>query len=57
VKAEYFLFDGVGRDEAVDGDGTRLAHAVGAVGGLVLDGGIPPGVEVDDVVGRREVEA
>jgi len=30
---------------------------VGAVRGLVLDGRVPPRVEVDDGVRRREVEA
>src|SRR5690606_20362140 len=34
-----------------------LADAVGAVGGLVLDGGVPPAVVVDDVVGAGQVEA
>ncbi len=30
-----------------------LADAVGAVGGLVFDGGVPPAVEVNDVAGCR----
>ena len=34
-----------------------LADPVGAVGGLLLDGGVPPAVEVDDVVGAGQVEA
>ena len=33
-----------------------LADPVGAVGGLLLDGGVPPAVEVDHVVGAGEVE-
>ena len=37
--------------------GTGLADPVGAVGGLVLDRGVPPAVEVDDVVGAGQVEA
>jgi uncharacterized protein (DUF433 family) len=41
----------------VDLDGAVLADAVGAVGGLVLDGGVPPAVEVEDVGGGGEVEA
>ena len=32
-------------------DGALLPDAVGAVGGLVLDGGVPPAVEVHDVLG------
>ena len=35
----------------------RLADAVGAVGRLVLDGRVPPRVEVDDGVGGGQVEA
>jgi hypothetical protein len=57
VEGEDALFDGVGGDEAVDGDGAVLADAVCAVGGLLFDGGVPPGVEEDDVVGGGEVEA
>ena len=34
-----------------------LADPEGPVGGLVLDGGVPPAVEVDDVVGGGQVQA
>ena len=44
-------------DEPVDRDRAGLADAVGAIGGLVFDGRVPPGVEVDHVVGAGEVEA
>ena len=44
-------------DEVVGDDGAGLADAVGAVGGLVLDGGVPPAVVVDDVGGFGEGEA
>ena len=44
-------------DEVVGDDGAGLADAVGAVGGLVLDGGVPPTVVVDDVRGLGEGEA
>ena len=40
-------------DEAVDEDVLVLAEAVGAVGRLLLDGGVPPAVEVEDVVRGR----
>ena len=50
------LFDGVLAEEFVDEDGLVLADAVGAVGGLGLGGGVPPGVVVDDGVGGGEVE-
>ena len=44
-------------DEAVHLHRAGLADAVGAVGGLVLDGRVPPAVVVDDVVGAGQVEA
>src|SRR5688572_12312475 len=34
-----------------------MADAVGAVDGLVFDGGVPPGVEEDDIAGGGEIEA
>ena len=52
-----FFFDRVAADEAVGEDVARLAHAVGAVDGLGFDGRVPPGVEQEDVVGGRQVEA
>jgi hypothetical protein len=33
-----------------------LTDAVGAVGSLILDGWIPPGVEQKNVIGGREIE-
>lgn len=51
------LLEGAFADEVVGDNGTRLANAVGAVGGLVLDGGVPPTVVVDDVGGLGEGEA
>lgn len=56
-EGHHFFFDGVAHEEAVDEDGVFLADAVGAVGGLVFDGGVPPGVEVEDVGGSGEIEA
>ena len=50
------LLKGVLGDEAVDKDVLVLANAVGTVGGLSLDGGIPPEVVVDDMAGGGEVE-
>jgi hypothetical protein len=57
VEANDFLLNGAGRNEAIHRYGTFLPDAVGTVAGLVLDGGIPPRVEVDDVIGSRQVEA
>lgn len=50
------LFDSALADEFVDEDGFVLADAVGAVGGLVFCGRVPPGVVVDDGVGIGEGE-
>ena len=57
VEAQDFLLDGVARNQVIDGHVLVLPDAVGAVGGLLLDGGIPPRVQVDDVVGVGQVEA
>ena len=43
--------------EPVGRDDLGLTDAVGAVGRLVFDGGVPPRVEVDDGVGRGQVQA
>ncbi|OPY16926.1 MAG: hypothetical protein A4E69_00099 [Syntrophus sp. PtaB.Bin138] len=57
MELQDFFFDGVLRHQAVHGHGTLLADAVRPVGGLILHRRIPPGVHVDDVVRRRQVEA
>jgi hypothetical protein len=51
------LFDRADGEQFVDEDLLLLADAMGAVGGLVLDGRVPPGIVVDDGVGGGEVEA
>ena len=51
------FLEGAAGDEAVHLHVALLADAVGAVGGLRLDGGVPPQVEVDDVGGGGEVQA
>ncbi len=57
LQGEDFFFHGAGADEFVAGDDAVLADAVGAVGGLGFDGGIPPRVKVDDGIGGGKVEA
>ncbi len=51
------VFHSARADEFMDEDRLVLADAVGAVGGLVFGGGVPPGVEVDDAIGGGEVKA
>ena len=50
------FLEGVLGDEAVDENVLMLPDAVGTVGGLRLDGRIPPEVVVDDMAGGSEVE-
>ena len=56
VASRWSVLDGSLRDQVVDLDETVLAEAMRAVGGLVLDGGVPRSVEVDDMPGPSEVE-
>ncbi len=56
LQGQDFLFHRVACDKFVDEDGFILPDAVRAVAGLLLDGGIPPGVEVDDVIGGGEIQ-
>src|SRR5690606_2285638 len=44
------------RNQSVDEDRLVLADAVRPVGGLILRGGVPPGVEEEDVIGCGQVE-
>ena len=57
LELQDFFLDGAFGDQAVGEDVAGLADAVGAVDGLGFDGGVPPGVEQEDVVGAGEVEA
>ncbi len=56
VKFENPFFDGVTRDQSMDDDGSLLADAMGAVGGLGFDGRIPPRVEQENMVGGSEIQ-
>src|SRR5258708_23277017 len=51
------LFDRARGDQFIDEDGLCLADAVGAVGRLVLDRRVPPGVVMDHRIRRGEVQA
>ena len=48
---------GVARDGEADLHRLFLADAIDAVGALIFDGGIPPTVEVDDVIRRCQRQA
>ena len=51
------LFNRVLRNDFACKDMARLPDAVGAVDGLRLRGGIPPWIQQEDVVRRREIQA
>ena len=57
MELDDLLLDGVFAHEAKHRYRALLTDTVRAVGGLIFHGGVPPGVEVDDVVGGREGEA
>ncbi len=57
MEGENLLLHRVAGDQTVGEHAAGLADTVGAVHGLRLHGGVPPGVEDVDVVGRGEVEA
>ena len=50
------FFDRPAADELVDQDVPGLSDAERPVGGLILDGWIPPAIEVHDVRGGGEVQ-
>jgi hypothetical protein len=53
---DLFL-NGAAGNQAIDGHRFLLADAVSPVRGLVLYCRVPPGVQVDDVISRGEVQA
>ena len=57
MKVHDLFLHRVLRHDPVHGDGALLADAVGPVRGLVLHGGVPPGVHVDHVIGGGEVQS
>ena len=56
LQAEDALLDRAGSDQLVHKHWPYLTDAVRAIGGLRLDRRIPPGVVVDDGVGRGQVQ-
>ena len=57
MQLDHAFFDRALGNEFVDEDRFVLADAVGAVGGLILDRRVPPGIVMDDRVGGRQIEA
>src|SRR5579883_1225154 len=57
LQREDSLLDRVLGHHAIHHDGALLSEAMRAVCGLFLHGRVPPWIEQEDVVGRREVEA
>ena len=57
VQIENTLLDAILHHKAVDRHRAILADAVRAVGRLVLDSRVPPRIEMDHIIGRRQIEA
>jgi hypothetical protein len=57
LQFEHAPFDGALGDELVDEDRLVVADVVGAVGRLVFDRRVPPGILMDDRVGGGQIEA
>ena len=57
LQLQYFFLDGVLGDEAIGEDLPGLADAVGAVDRLGFDGGVPPGIEEENVLRGRQIQA
>lgn len=56
MELDDFLLNRVSGNGAVDRDQSLLTDPVGPVGGLILDGRVPPRVHMDDVVGGGEIK-
>ena len=56
MKAQYFLFDSVLGYQVINSHTILLPDAIGTVGGLLFDGRIPPRVQMDDVIGSRQIQ-
>ena len=57
MQGEDAFFDGVGGHQPVNGHRALLAHAVGAVAGLVFYCRVPPGVQMQHIVGGGQRQA
>jgi hypothetical protein len=57
LEQDQAFFDGFLGDDVVDHHRAVLADAVRAVGRLILDGRIPPGIHQEDVIGSGEIQA
>jgi hypothetical protein len=56
VQRENAFLDGVLRDQAMNGDGAILTDTMGPICGLLLDRGIPPRIQEEDMIRGGEVE-
>ena len=56
MQGHYFFLNRSFTDQTIDGDRLGLAHAVRSIAGLILDGRVPPGIEVDDGIGLGQIQ-
>ena len=57
MQLQDLFFDRILGNQAIDGDGSRLADPVGTVRGLVFDGRVPPRIEMNHVVGPGQIQS
>ena len=57
LELQDFFFDAVAANHFIGENVFVLPDAVGSVDGLLLHGGIPPGIDEENVVGGGEIEA
>src|SRR4051812_38529068 len=57
LKLQHFFFDRIARDESIREHSPRLSDAVRAVDRLRFDGGVPPRIEKENVIRRRQIQA
>ena len=56
LQLQDLFLHGITGDDLIDEDRFVLPDAMSAVGGLHLDGRIPPGIEMDDIIGGGQVQ-
>jgi hypothetical protein len=56
LKGEDAFFHCFFRHQMVHQNGALLSEAMGTISRLLLDSGIPPGIEQEDMIGSSEVE-
>jgi len=56
VERHDLFFDGSLRHQAIDRDRSILTHAMCAGGCLIFDRGVPPGIQMNHIIGGGQVQ-